>query len=161
MPTGYLRSGSISMGFNGAKIQKIRVGRNVKRYFSQAHAATMPDPLTPAHRLPYPTLRLSPCAGLLRWRVSGTRAASGLRGYTTQRHLQRRPLTRRSRCFQRRNRSRCFPCYLNSSSIVTFEVKMSEYLLVFRGAALTRVRWKVLAGFSSASVEMRSASFSA
>ena len=29
---------------------------------------------------PYPTLRLSPCVGLLRWRASGTRA-------TTYRHL--------------------------------------------------------------------------
>lgn len=48
----------------------------------------------------------------LRYRASGTRAASGLRGYTTQRHLQRRPLTRRSRRFLRR-----IP-HLSSSSAV-------------------------------------------
>ena len=40
---------------------------------------------SPAHRPPYPTLRLSPCVGLLGWRASGTRAQSEVHADTRHR----------------------------------------------------------------------------
>ena len=40
--------------------------------------------------VPHPTLRLSPCVGLLRWPASGTRAVGGLRRYAMQLRPRRR-----------------------------------------------------------------------